>query len=585
MTSTTSRHRATGWSCSRPAGGTIVVVVLALLAACGGPPSAQLEDADAPRGAADADLLEDAPIADAAIADARWVADARPDAAWDDATVASPDANGDASSPPPAIAFADVTSVAGIDMVHALLPGYDITGQAWGDYDGDGWLDLYLTSSNGPNRLYRNLGNGSFAEVVAPQLELPLVPSGGATFVDFDNDGDKDLYVLNLGPNRLFRNDGGVFVDITETAGVGDAGKGETASWGDYDNDGYVDLYVANWGCSACAPPGAPPEEGSLDRLYRNRGDGTFEDVSHLLGYGPRTGAGFTAVFIDYDNDGDLDIYLANDKGAIGPDGVPIRRNVLWRNDGPSETGWRFEEVAIAAGADLRIDSMGVAVGDLNNDGWLDLAVTDGGPLHLLRNTSGAFTATALPPPAGFPVPMGWGVVFADFDNDGRLDIYQAASLTANRVFHNQAAGFVDVSYASGGGDPGPTYGVAYADYDRDGRVDIVIGNRGDRYRLYRNVSVVAGSNGWLSVELHGAGPVNRDAIGGRVYVSRSDGLVLMREVKCGSSLGAGNELGLHFGLGGASVDAVTVVWPNGAMTALGPVATNQHLSISYPQP
>ena len=166
------------------------------------------------------------------------------------------------------------------------MQGYLAIGQAWGDYDRDGWIDLFVTGNLEPNILYRNLGDGGFAvSALSDQLSLPDLPSGGATFADYNNDGWLDLYILNFGANRLFRNDAGAgFTDVTLEAGVGDRGKGTSAAWGDYDGDGWLDLYLTNWSCyPECDPVDFAAQQ---DRLYHNNGDGSFTDVTLTLEYG-----------------------------------------------------------------------------------------------------------------------------------------------------------------------------------------------------------------------------------------------------------------------------------------------------------
>jgi len=220
--------------------------------------------------------------------------------------------------------FVDVSRSAGI--THNRQGIKKATGQAWSDYDNDGWVDLYVTDTEGPNTLYHNNQDGTLpVSSLSGSVALSQAESRGATFVDYDNDGWADLYVVNRGPNVLFHNvDGTRFEDVTTAAGVGNPDDGKTASWGDYDQDGYLDLYVANW---SCYPDCGRPTYGDIDRLYHNNGDGTFTDVSMLLG-AQIEGAGFVASFTDFDNDGDLDIYLVNDE-FINPIG-----NMLWRNDG-----------------------------------------------------------------------------------------------------------------------------------------------------------------------------------------------------------------------------------------------------------
>ena len=457
-----------------------------------------------------------------------------------------------------------------------------ITGQAWGDYNQDGWLDLYVTDFGGPNRLYRNNQDGALSlSPLSDSVALPNARSGGAQFVDYNNDGWPDLYVMNWGANTLFRNDAGQgFTDVTAEAGVGDTSNGKTASWGDYDNDGFLDLYLANWSCS---PECGRPTEGDRDTLYRNNGDGTFSDVTHLLGTKTR-GAGFVATFVDYDNDGDLDIYLINDE-FLNPIG-----NQLWRNDGPGCDGWCFTNVSVESGADTYVMGMGLATADYNNNGYLDFYFSNAGPMVLLQNQGdGAFRDVALEAGVQLPNGIGWGAIFLDYNNDGWQDLYLAimesttGARMANPLFHNNGDGtFTNLGEASGAGDKGRTIGVAYADYDQDGWVDMVIGNFDEGYVLYRNVAGRRSNNNWLTLKLVGAGSVNRDGVGARATVTTSSGLVQMQEVKNGSSLGSGDALELHFGLGQATVESVVVRWPDGAMQTERRLPTNQRHTINY---
>jgi len=480
--------------------------------------------------------------------------------------------------------FVDVTACAGITAYSSIRDtAYFAIGQAWGDYDADGLVDLYLTDEGGPNALYRNAGDGTFeVSPLADHVALPEHSSAGAVFADYDNDGFRDLYVLGYGANHLFHNEGGTgFVDVTARAGVDDHRRGQTASFGDYDRDGYLDLYVANYYCSCDEDPDRD------DRLYHNEGDGTFSDATHLLG-GFVGGLGFAASFIDYDNDGDLDIYLANDQGLDFEFPGGTWRNVLWRNDGAGCMGWCFTEVAIETGADARIDSMGLAVGDYDNDGDLDFFVSNSPPHQILLRNDGPGTFVDMRGSVGLEIDplgqVGWGTVFLDYDNDGFQDIYLDIGGGPNRLFRNLHDGaFEDVSEGSGADDPDDSLGVAYSDYDRDGRVDLIVGNRGWDYRLYRNVGSGTRSAHWLALRLVGAGPVNRDAIGARAYVHTTDGQRLMREIKCGSSLGAGNDLTLYFGLGDATLEEVEIVWPDGTTSVREDIAADHTWVIAYP--
>jgi hypothetical protein len=503
--------------------------------------------------------------------------------------------------------FVDATEEAGIATPHGgiwsehigafFTTGYLATGQAWGDYDNDGWVDLYLTGGKGESRLYRNDRDGTFSvSEHAADVSLADVWTGGAVWADYDNDGWKDLYVLAHGANVLLHNEAGQgFRDVTAVAGVGDPRKGTTATWGDYDNDGHLDLFVANWAClPECRP--ADPLQAS-DRLFHNLGNGSFSDVSHLLG-DKLQGAAFSASFVDVDEDGDLDIYVVNDQAehAIG--------NVLWRNDGAGCDGWCWSEVSRETRSNLVKNGMGLAVGDYDNDLDLDLYFSDmEEPMALLENLGTDFRNVTTVAGVGGPSNLvGWGTAFLDFNNDGWLDLFLAATELAktrdfpsaplgmlnaypNFLFENRGDGtFAYATPPDWERHPKPSMGVAYADYDHDGRVDLIVGNFGEDYSLYRNTSPAGAQNHWLTVRLEGRTPVNRDAIGARVYVTTDDGLTRMQEVKSGSSLGAGNDTALHFGLGGSTDAAVRVVWPNGTEEAFERVDGDQIWHLIYGQ-
>ena len=512
--------------------------------------------------------------------------------------------------------FYDVSNQAGVTAQHSatwgmfqpdFTTGYLGIGQAWGDYDNDGWVDLYVTGNQEPNVLYHNNGDGTFDQSeFAPDMALADVRSGGAVWADYNNDGLKDLYVLNHGPNTLFQNTGSGFVDVAKASGVDDIGKGSTATWGDYDNDGLLDLYVTNWSCHPECDPIDPAV--AQDRLYHNQGDGTFEDVSDLLVYEKLLGAGFTTSFGDFDDDGDPDIYVVND-ALMNPLG-----NVLWRNDGPDLSGtcggWCWTDASEETGAGIVIEGMGLAVGDYDNDLDLDLYFSNMvNPSALMQNQGdGTFSDIAKSAGVGaiHGAAVGWGASFFDYNNDGWLDIFM--STTEFRNFDPDTPpdgmhfGHPNLLYQNNGADeagrvtfhnatpagwyevPRRSMGVAYADYDNDGRVDFVTGDWNSGYTLYRNRGDEGGENNWLSVRLSAADVerVNYDGIGARVLVTTSDGRTQMQEVKCGSSLGAGNDTALHFGLGEATVKWVSVLWPDQSVQLFKNVPVNQSWDVSY---
>jgi hypothetical protein len=477
--------------------------------------------------------------------------------------------------PIPPGTFADVTDEIGIVAPH--VAGSGITGQAWGDFDRDGRLDLFVTGGREENRLFRNRGDGTFARVpLAPEVALPGPGKAGATWADYDDDGWLDLHVAVLGPDLLLRNvpepggsPGRTLVPVR--AGVEHEGHGRNAAWGDYDSDGRLDLYVVNGGSHP-------------DALYHGEPDGSFSDASELVAL-PLVKPGYAATWTDYDDDGDLDLYVVSDHHTV---------NDLWRNDGPEPGGaWRFTNVSEASGAGLSADAMGIAVGDYDEDGDLDLFTSDIGRANLLRNDldHGVPRFTEVADAAGVAHPSAnWGAVFFDYDLDGWLDLYLATQNAeppelTNRLYRNRGDGtFEDVSADCGCADHAFTTGVAAADYDADGDVDLVVGNYGEGYRVYRNeLDPIALGRHFLVVELQGAGPVHRDALGARVTVTTRDGRRRTAERRSGSSLGAGDMLPLHFGLGTATVQAVEIRWPDGVVTHHRDVPTDAIWQAAHP--
>lgn len=498
-----------------------------------------------------------------------------------DATTSAPD---DAPTHPiPPGMFADVTDEVGLAAPH--VPGGGITGQAWGDYDRDGDLDLFLSGGKAENQLLRNRGNGTFARVpLPPEVARPGPSKAGVTWADYDGDGWLDLYLAVLGPNVLFHNvpdpsgtPGRALVPVE--AGVEHDGHGRNAAWGDYDRDGRLDLYVVNGG-------------SYVDALYHGEPDGWFTDRSELVAL-PAPKPGYAATWTDYDDDGDLDLYVVSDHHTV---------NDLWRNDGPEQGGpdggaWRFTNVSEQSGAGLSADAMGIAVGDYDEDGDLDLFTSDIHRTNLLRNdlyggpSRGPAHFTEVAAAAGVNHDSSnWGAVWLDADLDGWLDLYLATQNSSppertNRLFRNRGDGtFDDVSAGCGCADPSFTTGVAAADYDSDGALDLVVGNYGEGYRLYRNqLDPAAAGLHWLVVELVGGGPVDRDALGTRVTVISSDGRRRVAERRSGSSLGSGDMLPLHFGLGTATVREVEIRWLDGTVTRHRDVPTDGVWQATHP--
>ena len=536
----------------------------------------------------------------------------------------------------PRLDFTDATLESGID--HRTVSGAAgrdkgwITetigsGAAWLDFDGDGHLDLYLVNGSThergpgegePNRLYRGDGQGHFTDVTARAGVGDRSWGVGVAVGDIDNDGDPDLYITNLGPNLLYLNNGdGTFTDITAHAGVGDPGWGTSAAFFDMDGDADLDLYVGNYvdfdtktvprkgtpeadrpSCvflgmpTICGPRGLDPAH---DVLYRNNGDGTFTEASREAGVRlskPRYTLG--VVTADLDNDGDQDLYVANDSV----------QNSLWRNDGNG----RFQDIGVISLAALSADGkpqagMGTDAGDYDGDGWLDLVVTNfSHDLNTLyHNEQGRFftdqsstigmSATAMS--------LSWGTAFHDFEHDGDLDLFIANGHVypwvddssvgtrfrqVNHLFVNRAGRFTDVSAAAGAG-----FGIersyraaAFADYDDDGDMDAVVTALDEPVLLLRNDTLDTGHS--LVVRLVGTRS-NRDAVGARVRIV-AGGLSLVRERKGGGSYLAASDPRLHFGLGKAGrAERIEITWPAGGRQVLENVPAGQVLTVTEPDP
>ena len=500
--------------------------------------------------------------------------------------------------------FTDVTVSTLGNVTHTVsaLPDLRIgTGAAWFDYDRDGDLDLYMTNRVGANHLWRNDGNGVFVDVAAAVGAADASHDGsGVAVADYDNDGDLDVYLANsdgdvLLKNQLTETGTATFIDVTATAfpGITTPQRGTSAAWGDYDKDGFLDLYVTNH--QEIEGTGA----GSQDRLFHNNGDGTFTDVSYLLGGDDNLGGyGFVATWTDYDNDGDLDILLINDC-PFGPVGTK-----LFRNDGGSDPlAWTFTEVSASVGAADCRNGMGIAVGDYDRDGWMDYFYTNIGSPLLLHNNGGTFTdVTAAAGLDDGVVPatgndrVTWGAIFFDYDLDGFLDLAVAAgslkrSGTAgtdpqpNLLYHNDGNGisFTDVSANSGIDETGRGRTLIMGDYDGDGAPDLFLVDYGENVHLYRNDYANTTGHHWLILDLQGAGPPlsNRDGIGAKIKLTTPDGAVQYCETRSGTSLGGGSDIAAYFGLNNNTlVSQVQVTWPSGIVQIVTGLAADQRMTI-----
>ncbi len=552
--------------------------------------------------------------------------------------------------------FREVAAEAGVAFEHTRDENFFNLGggAAAADFNNDGSIDLYVSNSAGNNALYRNDGQGRFTDVAVQAGVLDPEGRGhGVAWGDFDNDGFADLYVANYGSSKLFRNNGDeTFSDVTNAAGVADPGPGYRTTgvtWGDFDQDGLLDLLIVRH-LDAVGPlftienttaivllrkcrtdefyanpeiPRGVTISDSHDyayvprdfdggvrslKLYRNAGDGTFQDATSLLGDGQGypnkiEGAGFKPAFVDYDNDGDLDIFIINDYG------YELYPNVIWRNDGPSEGGdWNFTDITETTSINNRLMfGMGLAAGDYDNDKDLDFYVTDIGASSFFENKAGVFeniteiTGTGrgdIPENGAVSQSVGWGATFADFDNDGWLDLYMTNGQIdsdpcshlpnqPNALFVNKGDGtFADVSPATGTDDPGTGREVVVADFNGDGALDIYVVNMGSMTgtpgisRLFVNTN--RADSHWLQVQPT-TGERGMLAAGARVEVT-VDGVTMVQQVGLAQGHMSQSLIPVHFGLGDAdSIDLVEVFWPTGAVQSLQDVQSDQLLVLEEP--
>jgi enediyne biosynthesis protein E4 len=527
----------------------------------------------------------------------------------------------DVAPPAAPVRFTDVTRAAGITFVHdsgaygkKYLPETMGSGVAFLDYDGDGRPDLFFVNSaewpvhhqrTATQALYRNRGDGTFEDVTAKAGLAVEMYGIGVAAADYDNDGDTDLFINALGPDRLFRNRGdGTFEDVTRQAGISDPGFGSSATWIDYDRDGRLDLFACNyvqWSIATdilCTLDGVnksycTPESyhGATNHLFHNRGDGTFEDVTRKAGVYNPDGKSLGVVAFDQDGDGWPDLAVAND----------TQPNYLYRNRGNGT----FEEIGKRAGIAFSEEgkargAMGIDAADYDGSGRESLVIGNfsNEMLALYHNEGrGLFIDDA--PSAGIGEPslltLAFGCFFFDFDLDGLLDIFVANGHVENDInrvqpsvtyaqpphlFRGIGRGrFEQVEQRSGEALNRPLVGrgAAYADYDGDGDLDVAISTNNGPALLLRNDG--AGAGGWLRVRLVGT-KANRDAIGAvaRLKAGTVSGT---RTVRAAASYASQSELTLTFGLGPARSGAfpaadLEVTWPGGATETFRGLAPGQ---------
>jgi len=512
------------------------------------------------------------------------------------------------------------------DTSNKNQPQTMVAGVALFDYDGDGYLDVYLVGGadipslqkDTPaywNRLFHNNHDGTFTDVTEKAGVAGAGYGSGVAVGDYDNDGWPDLFVANVTGNQLFHNNGdGTFTDVTAKAGVSGAlldGKkmwSVGAGWFDYNNDGLLDLFVVNY-CKweVNKDPYCTIKEGARgychpnhyeplhNTLYRNNGDGTFTDVSRETGIAAHLGKGMSVTFADYDGDGFLDAFVAND----------TTRNFLFHN----LRGKKFEEVAIPAGVAYAPDGaalsgMGADFRDVNNDGlpdiWHTAVEREEFPLFINRG-KGDFVDLTVASGLGKSSDMsGWGNGGFDFDNDGWKDLFVARSnvmdninvLNSNRrypepntLFRNLGKGkFADVSATAG-----PDFqleaahrGVAFGDIDNDGRVDMVVTVLNGPVKLFHNISET--KNHWILLKLVGT-KSNRMGIGAQVKIIAEDGSWQWNEVTTAVGYASASDSRVHFGLGeNRRIKEIEIHWPSGIKQVLRDVDVDKILTIEEPR-
>ncbi len=521
--------------------------------------------------------------------------------------------------------FTDITEKAGIKFKHVSSPEkkYIVESMSGGvallDYDNDGYLDIYFVNSltvdmvkskeKTRSVLYRNNGDGTFADVTDKAGVGDIGWGMGVAIGDYNNDGWDDIYVTCLGPNHLLRNNGnGTFTDVTQRAGVGDPRWSTGAAFVDYDNDGKLDLFVSNYvdfdvnnlpefgKGRTCQFKGVPVQcgprglKGAGDTLYHNNGDGTFTDVSRKAGVSDPDGYyGLGVICSDFDGDGLVDIFVANDSTP----------NFLYHNNGEGT----FKEVGFASGTALNENgseqgSMGVTLGDYNHDGRLDLFITnfDDDYNTLYHNDGkGSFTDVSYAAKvAAVSLPyVGWGTWFFDFDNDGWVDllvvnghVYPQLPTYRQRNFvhHNNRDGtFTEVGEQLGGPfvEKRTGRGAAFGDIDNDGDVDVVINNLDGPPQVLRNDGGNAGNS--VLIKMVGV-KSNRDGIGARVKIVSGD-LAQIAEVYSGGSYLSQSDLRLHFGLEKRTkANLIEVHWPSGTVDRISDSGVNKIITIKEGQ-
>ncbi len=455
--------------------------------------------------------------------------------------------------------YKEVADVLGID--HRFGLGSTGGGVSFHDFDGDGWDDITLATEIGrPVYFYRN-NNGYFERIGA--LVNNLCESKQILWIDYDNDGDKDLFITCLSDvNRLYQNDNMFFSDVTQEAGLPlDRLKTYGATWGDYDRDGYLDLYVTNKRTTSVP---------NINNLFRNSGDGTFEEVTLSSGSGDPGKIPFCASFIDINNDLDPEIYIAQDKKAS---------NTLLKNLGNGS----FQDISTISGADLTMEGMSVAIGDYDNNSFLDMYITNIPEGNKLLKNNGNETFSEVAVEAGVDyLGYAWGSNFLDFDHDGDLDLYvsgmqEGSDLIPSRLYTNNGSGIFTIDDLGFEGDTVISFSNAIGDIDNDGYPDIIVNNFKDyESMLWKN----SGSdNFWIKLKLEGL-QSNRDGIGSFIHIYYNAKKIIQYTASAIGFLSQNSAYSM-IGLGNTQqIDSIKIQWPSDQVDWIKNIQSNQSLTI-----
>jgi hypothetical protein len=516
-------------------------------------------------------------------------------------------------------AFTDITKQAGITFKHSIgdhhldniVEGTG-AGACFLDYNNDGLMDIFLVTgvwtknvSDNEGRdlrgklhsvLYRANADGTYTDVTEQAGVKSTVYGTGCSAADYDNDGRIDLYLSNYGSNTLYHNNGdGTFTDVTAKAGLANNRWSTNAVWFDYNNDGWLDVYVTNYLLyddgkfrdfyPAAGYPGPLSYNGQPSILYRNNGDGTFTDVTKEAGIWKPGGRGMSATIADINNDGLMDIYVAND----------AMESYFFENTGKGTFVEKALELELAYGENGQgVAAMGPFPGDVNRDGWIDFWVPNLNYCSLLMRDPKTMVFKNVTNLAGLAVVMGqyagWGSVVFDYDNDGWLDIFtihgdahheyvQEATLVRNlgngkfQDVSRQSGQYFFEKYVGRGG--------AWADIDNDGDLDLLVVNLNESPKLLRNDG--GNKNNWLMVDAQLKFPTgSRTAIGARVTVM-NNGMKMIDDVNPVRGYLSQGDHRLHFGLGkSAQADSVEIRWPDGVVETMKNVKANQFLKLTH---